>query len=102
MSEINITFTYIGNKIILQCKGEDKIENVIKKLSMKIEIDIDKIYLLYNGGKINLEMKVEDIINNQDKNNKQMNIIIYDYNSKIKKENIKKSEQIICPVKIIY
>ena len=97
MSEINIAFTYIGNKIILQCKGEDKIKNVIKKLSMKIEIDIDKIYLLYNGGKINLEMKVEDIINNQDKNNKEMNIIICDYNSKIKKENIKKSEQIICP-----
>ena len=55
---------------------------------MKIEIDIDKIYLLYNGGKINLEMKVEDIINNQDKNNKEMNIIIYDYNSKIKKEKV--------------
>ena len=71
--------------------------DVIEKLKMKIDIEIDKIYLLYNGQKINIEMKIKDIINNEDKNNNEMNIIIYNINNTIINENIKQSEDIICP-----
>ena len=71
--------------------------DVIEKLKMKIDIEIDKIYLLYNGQKINIEMKIKDIINNEDKNNNEMNIIIYNINNSIINENIKQSEDIICP-----
>ena len=72
-------------------------KEIIDKLKMKIDIEIDKIYLLYNGQKINVEMKIEDIINNADKNKNEMNIIVYDINNTIINENIKQSEDIICP-----
>ena len=97
MSEIKINFEYNCNKISIQCKSEDRMNDVIEKLKMKIDIEIDKIYLLYNGQKINIEMKIKDIINNEDKNNNEMNIIIYNINNTIINENIKQSEDIICP-----
>ena len=97
MSEIKINFQYNCNKISIQCKNEDRMNDVIEKLKMKIDIEIDKIYLLYNGQKINIEMKIKDIINNEDKNNNEMNIIIYNINNTIINENIKQSEDIICP-----
>ena len=97
MSEIKINFQYNCNKISIQCKNEDRMNDVIEKLKMKIDIEIDKIYLLYNGQKINVEMIIEDIINNADKNKNEMNIIVYDIDNTIINENIKQSEDIICP-----
>ena len=72
-------------------------KEIIEKLKLKIDIEIDKIYLLYNGQKINVEMIIEDIINNEDRNKNEMNIIVYDINNTIINENIKQSEDIICP-----
>ena len=70
MSEVKINFEHKGSKISLQGKREDRMKEIIEKLKLKIDIEIDKIYLLYNGQKINVEMKIEDIINNEDKNKK--------------------------------
>ena len=97
MSEVKINFEHKGSKISLQGKREDRMKEIIEKLKMKIDIEIDKIYLLYNGQKINVEMKIEDIMNNADKNKNEMNIIVYDINNTIINENIKQSEDIICP-----
>ena len=97
MSEVKINFEHKGSKISLQGKREDRMKEIIEKLKLKIDIEIDKIYLLYNGQKINVEMKIEDIINNADKNKNEMNIIVYDINNTIINENIKQSEDIICP-----
>ena len=68
MSEVKINFEHKGSKISLQGKREDRMKEIIEKLKLKIDIEIDKIYLLYNGQKINVEMKIEDIMNNADKN----------------------------------
>ena len=97
MSEVKINFEHKGSKISLQGKREDRMKEIIEKLKMKIDIEIDKIYLLYNGQKINVEMKIEDIMNNEDKSKNEMNIIVYDIDNTIINENIKQSEDIICP-----
>ena len=99
MSDIKIILTYNGNNTIIQCNSDDKIKQIIDRLGNKIDdIDINKIYLLYNGKKINVDYKIGDIINDLDKNKKEMNIIINNTDdTTINNKNIKKSKDIICP-----
>ena len=84
MSEV--IFEYKGNKITIQCIKEERMRDICIKLKSKIDININNIYLLYNGNMINLELKYKEIINRIDNDRNKMNILIYD------KEN-----EIICP-----
>ena len=84
MSEV--IFEYKGNRITIQCMKEERMRDICIKLSSKIDININNIYLLYNGNIINMELKYKEIINKIDNDRNKMNILIYD------KEN-----EIICP-----
>ena len=100
MSQID--FSYNGIITAIQCNLNEKFKDIINRYALKTENDINLLYFLYSGQKIeNYELTINEISNNIDKERKRMNIQI----CKIKGENnitdnnnIKiKSNQIICP-----
>ena len=61
----------------------------MKIYATKIEIDINKEYLLYNDNKVNEELSCEELENSEDKIMNMMNIIINEINnSSIIEDNI--------------
>ena len=97
MSEGKVIFIYNGNKIIIQCISNEKLNIICERFINKLQLDKSKIYYyLYNGKLINKELSFEEQINNEDKKEYKMNIIVDEMN-KINNDNIKESEEIICP-----
>ena len=108
---INLNFNYNGNNIKIQCKLNENIKEIFKKLANKIQKDIKDLYFLYNGIKVNEGIKLEDINNKED----QINIISYqglfplelsfrdyailvcDINNDKNNNIIKNPKDIICP-----
>ena len=66
--------------------AQSPMKDICIELSYKIDININNIYLLYNGNVINVELKYNEIINRIDNERNIMNILIYD-----------KEKEIICP-----
>ena len=91
---LEVLFIYEGEKIIIQCNNlEEKMKYIINKFKNIIkEKESNYLYYIYNGDKINEELKVNQII--KDKNEKKINIIVY-YNKD--KEQDKISNEIKCP-----
>ena len=96
-------FIYQGSNIEIQCNEDEKMKNIINKLSNKIQNNINNIYLIYNGNIINEELTIKEIINEEDKKRDIINILISeneDENDNIKNEDmneIKEIKEIICP-----
>jgi hypothetical protein len=102
MSQIKIDFSFDGIKTSIQSNINDKFIDIINKYATKTGNDINLLYFLYSGQKIeNYELEINEISNNIDKERKIMNIQIF----KIKGENNNndnnntkiKSKQILCP-----
>lgn len=94
----NIVFAFNGVETTIQCLKSDKMKDICKKYSSKIENDINTLYFIYDSNKINLELTFEQIINEIDKDRNQMNILVFENNNNIMADNgIIKSEDIICP-----
>ena len=71
-------------------------KNICIRFSIKLNIDINKLYFLYNGDKLNEGLKLIDIKKNNNINN--INILASDKEEIIPKENIISSKEIICPI----
>ena len=96
MSEVILYFTYDGNTVKIQGKRNEYLENIFKRYSSKIRKDINDLFFLCEGKKLNGESKLENI-NNKDN---EINILVNDINNKDhenKEEIIKKNKDIICP-----
>ena len=95
---IQIEFNYKGQLINMQCNEKEKLENIYIRFCSKTELDINKIYFIYNGSVLNGELTIESVINKFDKSRKLMNIIVdLKYGQIDEKNNLTKAEQIICP-----
>ena len=98
MSEVKIIFAFKGMKTTIKCNKVEKMRSIMKRYGAKVEIDINKIYLVYNGNKVNEELSFEEIANKQDKKMNMMNIIIYEINnSNIIEDKKERSKEIIYP-----
>ena len=96
MSEAKIIFIFKGMKTIIQCNKTEKIRNIMERYEAKVKIDKNKVYLIYNGNKVNEELSFEELANKEDKKMNMMNIIIYEINnSTIIEEKIEKSKEFI-------
>ena len=51
----NAVFNYKENKIIIQCNSDDKMINICKKFSAKIDADVNSKIYIYNGNLLNLD-----------------------------------------------
>ena len=96
MSEVKMKLIYNGVETTILCTPEEYIKDILKRYSIKIQKDINNLVFYYNGNLVDKENKYKDIINNIDKERKEMNIIVYDYNNTIIEERIIKSKDIIC------
>ena len=99
MSQGTVIFEYNGNQTKIPCITNEKLSIIFEKFTTKIQLDISKnYYYLYGGNIINKELSFEEQANNEDKIRCQMNILVVDEINRNKKdENIKESEEIICP-----
>jgi len=92
-----VKFDFYGNIMIIQCNYEDKMKDIYKKYTTKIGKDVNELYFMYDGKKINNNnAKLEEIINDTNKNNNNMTILVQEYESK-NSNTSSKSKEIICP-----
>ena len=96
-----VEFSYLGNKMIIYCKENDSINEIIKAFANKALINEKDFLILYGGAVIKDEeqqLTFNQIANKEDKKRKQMNIVVCDKSTEIRKrEVIMKSKDIICP-----
>ena len=62
-----IIFNYNGETIVIQCQKEEKLKEICEKFAIKIQIDLNKLFFLYNGNQIDKELTFEKQINEKDK-----------------------------------
>ena len=75
--EINLKFTYEGlHTKYLKCKMNEKIEDILKQYAQQIRIQINSLIFLYAGEKIeDFQKTFLSLMNNKDKERKEMNIL---------------------------
>ena len=67
---VEVEFNYQQNKIIIQGNLTDSFETVSKKYADKANLDINNIYFISGGRVINKEDKLEEVMSDSDKRNK--------------------------------
>ena len=92
---LNAKFNHKEIETIIQCKKNEKMKQIIHRFKEKVETD--KVYYLYNGNKINENLRIEEIINEEDNKNSKINILVCDIEEKVNK-NIIESNEMICPI----
>ena len=93
-----VEFIYNGVTIIIQCKLDEKMKNICQKLKDKVKINNKSIFYSYNGKVgINEELTFEEAINSEDKKRNKMSILVFENEIELKKNDIIKSGNIICP-----
>ena len=95
---MEINFIYKEVKQTIQCKPYDKIEDVIKMLSQKIEIDLNSKMFLYNNKILENNTIIEKVMTDDDRKRKNMTILIFEY---IEEEEKKSNPISFNPKKII-
>jgi len=94
----NVNFNYEGQNLVIQCQKKEKMKEIINKFIEKRRIDINFIYFIYSGNKIeNNEIILEQVINEVDKKRNEINIIVTKKEVDIPKSSLEKSKEIICP-----
>ena len=97
-SDASVLFIYNGAQTTIQCMKTDKMRNIFEKYNSKLDLDKTKnYYYLYDGNKIDEELTYEEIINDIDKNENKIKILVIEENKNIKNENIEELNEIICP-----
>ena len=71
-----VIFIYKGIETEIQCNINDKIKDIYKRYENKLGIDISKLYFIYNGNKINDNLILNEILNEEDKRRNIMNILV--------------------------
>ena len=94
---LKIIFDYNGKEVTIQSSIDKLMKEIFKAFLLKAEIDVNKIYFVYNGNRINEEINCNKLINEEDRNRNIMNILVFDENENNINEKIKESKEIICP-----
>ena len=77
MEEVKVIFTLDGINLTIQSSNKDKMRVICQKYATKINININSLLFLYGGNQINFELSFQDQANSFDKNNGEMNILVY-------------------------
>ncbi len=94
-----IEFIFEGTFIIIQCKSEEKFEEIIKRFTIKAGKKKDELIFIYGGGFIDENLTFKEQANEMDKSRNKMSIIVSKKNEKNldEQDSFKKSNYIICP-----
>ena len=58
-----VEFIYKGTSINITCNKNEKMKDISERFINEAKVNKDLIYYLYNGGKVNEELTLEQIIN---------------------------------------
>ena len=95
---VEVEFIYQQQITIVQCELNNKIGDIYKRFISKVGIDINSVYFLYSGNKIdNNELTIDKLININDREIKKMKIIVESINQIEINEALIESNEIICP-----
>ena len=92
---VEISFIYNGNQIRIQCNTEDKMKDIFNRFKIKSNEEDDNLCYIYNGNIINEELKLNQIINNNNEAN--INILVYNNKNEDAKDKEIILNEIICP-----
>ena len=93
-----IEFNFKDKITIIDCQENDMMDEVCKKFASKVEIDINNIYFLYLGKKLDFNKTFNQVVNNLDKTRKTMSVLVNEIISKKLNINIIESSFPICPL----
>ena len=94
MTNVILHFIFKGDKLSIQCKDNEIMENILERYSIKICKNIQNLFFLYKGQKLDKNKKLSEYI----KNEKIITILAEEINTTCFKEKIlKQLNYIICP-----
>ncbi len=77
MTDINVEFIFEGYPVIIYCRKDDKMKDIINKFSIKASVKRDSIYCLYSGKLIDDNITIKQLINSQKKRWKNIYISLF-------------------------
>ena len=90
---VEVVFIYRGQNSIIQCNLNDKMKDIIKRFEMKLGKDINSLYFIYGGKKLEEELTLEKNINKDDIKLKKINIIVNDIDKEDEEEMTKNQKK---------
>ena len=84
MSQALVIFNYKEKKTSISCNTSEKMKNICERFASGIQEDVNKLDFIYNGEIINKELKYEDQVDEIDRREYSMDIIVINRNNKIK------------------
>ena len=94
MSYVNIKFIFNGDEVQIQARGDDYFKIIFEKFANKIKEEVNKFIFLYDGVKLNPNLKLREINNNIS----NIKIVAIINNNEDKEDKFIKSKYIICPI----
>ena len=77
----SVEFIYNGKKIEIQCNEDEKIEEIIKRFCIKLELNIEDMNYLYEGKNMDMNSTFINSANSEDKSRKKITILVHDKDS---------------------
>ena len=95
MEHIILNFNYQGQETIMQIQRNENMKVILKRYANRINKDINNIYFLINGNRLNSNLELETINHKYNK----INLSVFDISKKNNNEkaNQKEFKDIICP-----
>ena len=90
-------FNFEGKSTSVQCNENDKMIDICKKFCGKVGKEIDNVFFLFQGEKIDLEKQFKDMVPKSSENKNKLTILVNDSSDDSKKNTIVDSKQVICP-----
>ena len=94
-NKIIVNINYNDEIITIECNPEEKMEKVYQKLSKKEDIDINSIYLNYNGRVIIQKVKFQDFLNYDGKKRNEIQLYA---TLKDHEFHFRRTKKVICPI----
>ena len=95
---VSIEFEYQQTKTLIQANLSERFETILNKFKIKTNVNTDSLCYLANGSNIEKNDIIENIMNDNDKQNQMIKILVNDTNiGDSKNDNLVKSKDIICP-----
>ena len=100
MSKANVLFTFDGVNLTIQCTINDKMKDICKTYSTKINKNMNSLLFLYEGNKVNFDLNFKEQTNVTDRNNHEMKILVSECDEKNNLNSEKLDEIILSNNKI--
>ena len=75
--EIEIEFNFEGNVITMRVDAQECFNGIKNEFLKKVNIQNLDVYFLYQGGNINMENKVKQLITEEDMKSRRMKMLVY-------------------------